>query len=219
MTNVWLFGEMSINTDDTPKEFFKKACHIAESCGYTVDIKNKSKEIEAYNIIIMGEDCADTHILENYVNVWEGKISSLQKVAHEIVYKDNKTFKKMLYVLTYNKSSQSWKISFDCRNDPDLQKCFTYNISDSMPAKEEEDHFIPEKSNYDNDLDLDTVRNLMLKLHEAFKISAEGGTNEDVKWGDNDESDAISYIMSQIQKKYQDRATPEQRKSWRDFDE
>lgn len=202
--------------DDNPKEFFKKACVIAESCGYTVDIKNRSKEIEAYNIIIMGEDCADNYILENYVNVWEGKLSSLQKVVHEIEYKDNKTFKKMLYVMTYNKVSQDWKISFDCRNDPDLQKCFTYKISDSTP-EEEEDHFIPTKSTYDNDLDLDTVRNLMLKLHEVFEISAEGGLNPSVKWGDNDESDAISYMMSQIQKKYQDRATLEQRTSWREF--
>ncbi len=206
---------MSVNMTDSPQEFFTKACKIAESCGYTVMMQNHSQELGAYNIVISGEDCSDSHILENYVNVWDNKLSSLQKVIYQIEYKENKTFKKMLYVLTYNKASQDWKISFDCRNDPDLQKCFTYKISDSAP--EEEDHFIPEKSSYDNDLDLETVRKLMLKLHEAFEISAEGGTNESVKWGDNDESDAISYIMSQIQKKYQGRATQEQRKSWRDF--
>ncbi len=136
MTDIWLFGEMSVNMDESPKEFFNKASHIAQSCGYTVEIKNKSKEMEAYNIVIMGEDCADSHIIENYVNVWENKLSSLQKTCFEIEYKDNKTFKKMLYVLTYNKSSESWKISFDCRDDPDLQKCFTYKISDSMPDNE-----------------------------------------------------------------------------------
>lgn len=78
-----------------------------------------------------------------------------------------------------------------------------------------QDLFIPEKSSYDNDLDLDTVREVLLKLKEAWDLAAEGGVNPTVKHGDNDEADGISYIMSQIHKKYQDRATLQQRKSWR----
>jgi len=74
---------------------------------------------------------------------------------------------------------------------------------------------IPEKSTYNNDLDLDTVREVMLKLQEAWKIAADGGVNISVKHGDNDEADGISYIISQIQRKYQDKATTEQRLSWR----
>ena len=79
----------------------------------------------------------------------------------------------------------------------------------------EQDYFIPSKSTYGNDLDLDTVREVLLKLKEAWDLAANGGTNCCVKHGDNDEADGISYIMSQIHKKYQDRATLAQRTSWR----
>jgi len=73
---------------------------------------------------------------------------------------------------------------------------------------------IPLKSTYDNDLDLDTVAKLMQALNKAWDIAAEGGTNLIVKHGDNDEADMISRVMSLIRKKYQDRATFEQRGTW-----
>ena len=73
---------------------------------------------------------------------------------------------------------------------------------------------IPMKSTYDNDLDLDTVRLVIQYLHKAWEIAAEGGTNVAVKHGDNDESDAISSLLSGIRMKYQGRATFKQRSTW-----
>ena len=73
---------------------------------------------------------------------------------------------------------------------------------------------IPLISSYDNDLDIEEVGKLLKKLHEAFEIAAEAGINPGVKWGDNDESDAISGLISGIWTKYQDRANLKQRSGW-----
>lgn len=73
---------------------------------------------------------------------------------------------------------------------------------------------IPLISTYDNDLEIEVVGKLLKKLHEAFEIAAEGGINPGVKWGDNDESDAISGVITGIAVKYQNRATFKQRGGW-----
>ena len=74
---------------------------------------------------------------------------------------------------------------------------------------------IPAKSTYEgNDLDLESVRRLMHELNKAWDIAALGGMNPDHKHGDTDEADAISRVMSLIRKKYQGRATKEQRGEW-----
>jgi len=80
---------------------------------------------------------------------------------------------------------------------------------------------IPEQSTYSKqftfvelhygDLPVEQVEPLMQKLKEAWELA---GYGMGVKHGDTDEADAISLIMSQIQKKYQDRATQEQRSTW-----
>lgn len=73
---------------------------------------------------------------------------------------------------------------------------------------------IPLISTYDNDLEIEAVGKLLKKLNEAFEIAAEGGVNNNVKWGDNDESDAISGLIGAIFQKYQDRASFKQRSGW-----
>jgi len=73
---------------------------------------------------------------------------------------------------------------------------------------------IPLISSYDNDLEIEVVGKLLKKLHEAFEIAAEGGVNHGVKWGDNDESDAISGIITGIFVKYQGRASFKHRSGW-----
>ncbi len=73
---------------------------------------------------------------------------------------------------------------------------------------------IPLISSYDNDLEIEEVGKLLKKLHEAFEIAAEGGVNPGVKWGDNDEADAISGVITAIAVKYQDRASFKQRSGW-----
>jgi len=75
-------------------------------------------------------------------------------------------------------------------------------------------HEIPLISSYDNDLEIEAVGKLLKKLNEAFEIAADGGVNPGVKWGDNDESDAISGLIGKIWKKYQDRANMKQRSGW-----
>lgn len=70
---------------------------------------------------------------------------------------------------------------------------------------------IPMVSNYDNDLENAVVIKLMQKLKEAFNIAADGGMNPAVKWGDNDESDAISHLMGMIVQKYQDKMSKDER--------
>ena len=61
------------------------------------------------------------------------------------------------------------------------------------------------------DLKIEKIAPLMQKLNEAFEIAGEGN---DVKHGDTDEADAISGIMGGIQKKYQDKASKQQRSQW-----
>ena len=73
---------------------------------------------------------------------------------------------------------------------------------------------IPLISSYDNDLEIEEVGKLLKKLNEAFEIAANAGVNPGVKWGDNDESDAISGLISAIFSKYQDRASFKQRSGW-----
>ena len=77
---------------------------------------------------------------------------------------------------------------------------------------------IPKISTYANglhsgqgDLHLEDLESLFGALHTAFNIASEG---QEVKWGDTDEADAISGIISRIWEKYQDKATLEQRKTW-----
>lgn len=62
------------------------------------------------------------------------------------------------------------------------------------------------------DLPVEKVEDILHSLGEAWKIAAEWA--QGTKYGDSDEADAISLIMSQIRKKYQDRATQEQRSKW-----
>ena len=69
------------------------------------------------------------------------------------------------------------------------------------------------KSTYDNDVAIKHIEPLLKKLHDAFLIAAEG-MNPDVKWGDTDEADEISGLMSHIWKKYQDRAPQKLRRTW-----
>ena len=62
------------------------------------------------------------------------------------------------------------------------------------------------------DLQIEQVGPLLQKLGEAWKIAA--WFTQGSGYGNSDEADAISLIMSQIRKKYQDRATNEQRSRW-----
>ncbi len=85
----------------------------------------------------------------------------------------------------------------------------------AMFAKKE---MIPQISTYaegydsgKGDLEIDKVTPLMKKLNEAWELAGNGA---DVKFGDTDEADAISSVISGIQKKYQDRATQLERGRW-----
>lgn len=141
MTNeVWLFGEMSVNMDMKPTAFIKKAQRIAELCGYSVQVTNRNEELDSCNIMIHGEDFHDSAELVNYVNVFDGKISSLQKVifTSEWINKyegqEDTTdphmirIEKMRKVYTYNKSSEKFVLSFDCdkfrKDHPEHAKSF-----------------------------------------------------------------------------------------------
>ena len=66
---------------------------------------------------------------------------------------------------------------------------------------------------YKNPLDKEALVKLFAALQEAFEVAAEGGVG-DANWGDNDEADMISGVISKIWKKYQDFADYEQRKQW-----
>ena len=66
---------------------------------------------------------------------------------------------------------------------------------------------------YKNPLDQEALVKLFGALQEAFQIAAEGGIG-DSKWGDNDEADSISHLISVTWQKYQDNASFKQRSEW-----
>ena len=66
---------------------------------------------------------------------------------------------------------------------------------------------------YSNPLSQEALVKLFAALHEAFEVAAEGGVG-DAKWGDNDEADRISGLISNIWEKYQGAATLQQRREW-----
>ncbi len=124
MNNIWLFGEMEVSFEENPEAFFKRACHVAECCGYVVTKQNQSEELGAYNILIHGEDSPDNQEIINYVNVWNNKIDSLQKVFYTLdwhnKYENNPNVeprpllkKVMRKVYKYHKVSVRWKLDFD----------------------------------------------------------------------------------------------------------
>ncbi len=129
MSRVVLFGEMEVDFSETPEQFLKRAFKTAEACGYVVEVQNQHakgyKEQKAYNIAIYGEDFNDNADLINYVNIYDGKISSLQKVIYSSTWKNkyegNDSIepypiqtKTMHKVYKYNKSIKTWDLFFDC---------------------------------------------------------------------------------------------------------
>lgn len=62
------------------------------------------------------------------------------------------------------------------------------------------------------DLPVEKIEELLENLSNAWKTAA--WFVQGSGYGNSDEADAISLIMSQIRKKYQDRATNEQRGRW-----
>jgi hypothetical protein len=67
-----------------------------------------------------------------------------------------------------------------------------------------------QEDSYNNPLDFAHFVKMYAALKEAFEIAAEGGIGGS-KWGDQNEAEAISLLMSNIWKKYQDHMTLEER--------
>lgn len=86
---IWLFGEASVNTANTPKQEFKKLSAIAEACGYFVEAFEKIEGRRSAYISVMGEDCQDGYILENVLNFVKNedgeKFTKIQKVLYKII--------------------------------------------------------------------------------------------------------------------------------------
>jgi len=108
-TNIWLFGEASVNTSNTPKQEFKKLSAIAEDCGYFVDVVKAVKDRSSAHILVLGEDVPDTHEMHNILNFDEvtNKFTKIQKVLYEIIEGKDFLFsecpknRKMIKVLDY----------------------------------------------------------------------------------------------------------------------
>ena len=109
MPEIWLFGEASVNTDNSPKSEYKKLWNCAENCGYFVEAFNATKNRSAH-IIVNGEDVPDSYIMESVLNFTQEKgkpekFTSIQKVLYKISYeglgRDQKQIRKMVKVFNY----------------------------------------------------------------------------------------------------------------------
>ncbi len=112
MSQIWLFGEASIDTEKTPKEEFKRLYKMSEDCGYYVEavkaVKSDERSASAH-ILILGEDVPDTHEMHNILNFDEvtQKFRTIQKVLYEIIEGQDFLFpnspknRKMIKVLNY----------------------------------------------------------------------------------------------------------------------
>ena len=112
MSQIWLFGEASIDTEKTPKEEFKRLYKMSEDCGYYVEavkaVKTDQNSASAH-ILVLGEDVPDTHEMHNILNFDEdtNKFRTIQKVLYEIIEGQDFLFayapknRKMIKVLNY----------------------------------------------------------------------------------------------------------------------
>lgn len=108
MTQVWLFGEASIDLEQNPKNEFKRLYKISEDCGYFVEALKKTESTSAH-IKILGADSPDGYELEFIANMAEDgqKFRTLQKVLYKLNVsdvKDNafiKNGRKMMTVQNY----------------------------------------------------------------------------------------------------------------------
>jgi hypothetical protein len=96
---IHFFGEMDLDLSNTPRQVYKKAFYIAEACGYSVDIVQKTKNRSAH-ILILGEDTPDNLQMESILNYENEEFTSIQKVLYKISYeglgRDQKQVKKIL---------------------------------------------------------------------------------------------------------------------------
>lgn len=92
MTDIWLFGEASVNTDKTPKEEFKRLYKISEDCGYFVEAFKEVKDRRSAHILVLGEDVPDGYEMQCVLNFDESKnkFTKIQKVLYKII--DGKDF-------------------------------------------------------------------------------------------------------------------------------
>lgn len=109
MSQIWLFGEASVNTEKTPKEEFKRLYKTSEDCGYMVEAVKAVKDHSSAHILVLGEDVPDTHEMHNILNFDESKnkFTKIQKVLYEIIEGKDFLFsacpenRKMIKVLNY----------------------------------------------------------------------------------------------------------------------
>lgn len=112
---VWFFGEMSLNLDATPKAIYKKAFNIAECCGYMVE----AKQIDTITkqIILYGEDCNDSLIVENVITFDKNDIvSSARKIVYRVSYNGAHQDKKLLKAYEYNTKTSTFDILSGAEN-------------------------------------------------------------------------------------------------------
>ena len=91
MSQIWLFGEASIDLDAKPKDEFQRLYKISEDCGYFVD-SVKDTTASAAHIRILGEDCPDGYEIETIANMTPDgeKFRTLQKVLYKLNESDVK---------------------------------------------------------------------------------------------------------------------------------
>jgi len=109
LPEIWLFGEASVNTDNSPKSEYKRLWNVAENCGYFVEAFKEVKDRRSAHIVVLGEDVPEGYQLESVLNFGKKdgieKFTKIQKVLYKISYeglgRDQKQIKKMIKVFDY----------------------------------------------------------------------------------------------------------------------
>lgn len=146
MSQIWLFGEASIDTEAKPQEEFKRLFKISEDCGYFVESFKKTDSTSAH-IKILGADCPDGYELEYIANMTPDGESfrTLQKVLYKLNQKDVKynhfikDGRKMLTVQNY--LSGEWVEIFNIeKHEIDLKSDVRYQTA--LVKENKKDHYL-----------------------------------------------------------------------------